>query len=259
MNFFHKFSALPQGMGFFFCFDSLQSIRKNGARKLFYCQFVQRQFHTSTILWKGQRGDKKGHKMEKVTSQIAVESVSQNIFVQGAAKEMKRVEEILDDQLNKHFSLQTDLRQYEELLVKLDSGEECKLNRLGRVSLLSPNVISINFADNPAAIKAAKVALQSISANPQQEGITLFINLPRMTRERREQLVNNAKTKLFNDFKHAINEIYANYDRKATDRLKTRDDALRTRNVLLSMKRSLETKAASKIDSRKDEILKEVA
>lgn len=51
------------------------------------------------------------------------------------------------------------------------------MNRLGRVTLKSPQMVMINFADNPTAIKAARVALQksSLAVNPQQEGIVLYI------------------------------------------------------------------------------------
>ncbi|KHJ91012.1 hypothetical protein OESDEN_09132 [Oesophagostomum dentatum] len=67
-------------------------------------------------------------------------------FVQGALKEMKDVE--------------VDLRVYEDLIVKLEKGDEHKLSHLGRVSLKSPSMVMINFADNPSAIKWAKLAIQ---------------------------------------------------------------------------------------------------
>lgn len=83
------------------------------------------------------------------------------------------------------------------------------MNRLGRVSLKSPQMVMINFADNPSAIKAARVALQksSLAVNPQQEGIVLYVPVQRMTRERREELVNAAKTKILHDYKEALNKV----------------------------------------------------
>ncbi|KHN76223.1 putative ribosome-recycling factor, mitochondrial [Toxocara canis] len=130
-----------------------------------------------------------------------------NPYVQGAMKEMKELESILNEELAKHFSLQVDLRAYEEILVKLDSGEEHRMNRLGRVVLKSPQMVMINFGDNPTAIKAAKLAIQksNLNVNPQQEGVALYVPVPRMTRERREQLAATAKAKMFNDFKEALN------------------------------------------------------
>ncbi|KAE9412747.1 hypothetical protein Angca_006285, partial [Angiostrongylus cantonensis] len=45
-----------------------------------------------------------------------------NIFVQGAVNKMKEVETILGEELTRHFSLQVDLRVYEDMLVKLEKG-----------------------------------------------------------------------------------------------------------------------------------------
>lgn len=83
------------------------------------------------------------------------------------------------------------------------------MNHLGRVTMKTPHMVMINFADNPSAIKAAKLALQmsSLNANPQQEGATLFVAVPRMTRERREEIVNAARTKVLNLYKKNLNDV----------------------------------------------------
>lgn len=82
------------------------------------------------------------------------------------------------------------------------------MNLLGRINLKTPEMITISFEDNPSAIKAAKIALQNaaICANPQQDGVVLFVPVPKMTRERREQLAENAK-KILNDYKKALNNV----------------------------------------------------
>lgn len=127
-----------------------------------------------------------------------------------AQKEMERLESVLLEELTRHFSLRVDLRQFEELPVKLSGSDEVhRLSHLGRVTLKNPQLIMINFADRPAAIHDAKLALQksALNVNPQQEGIVLYVPVPRMTRERREQLAKDARQKLFNDFKKAVNEV----------------------------------------------------
>lgn len=151
------------------------------------------------------------------------------------------------------------------------------MNRLGRVSLKSPQMVMINFADNPSAIKAARVALQksSLAVNPQQEGIVLYVPVQRMTRERREELVAAAKTKILHDYKEALNkvcfhifyplfvkcgfQVYTKYDKKSTKESKTPDLALQTRNLLLSTKRALETRGVEKITAKQKALMKEVA
>lgn len=44
--------------------------------------------------------------------------------------------------------------------------------------------IALNFADNPAAIKPAKDAIIKMAenVNPQQDGIVLYVPIPKITR-----------------------------------------------------------------------------
>ncbi|MFH4980680.1 hypothetical protein AB6A40_007389 [Gnathostoma spinigerum] len=175
-------------------------------------------------------------------------------------KEMQELEKILVEELAKHFSTMVDLRVYENLPVILENGEEELMNRLGRVTLKSPQMVVINFSDNPAVIKAAKLALQksALNVNPQQEGIALYIQVPKMSRERREQLAHSAKHVLFNDFKKALNDVYSKYDKKSSLMSKTHDEATHTRNVLLSLKHSMEMKGAERLEESRVALLKEV-
>lgn len=217
-----------------------------------------RQLHFSSAVGKIRKGEKKN----KASVHIGFEDAD-NELVKGALKEMNELEAILEDELAKHFSLQLDIRQYEQIVVKLDdTGEELMMNRIGRVSLKSPQLLAINFVDNPAAIKAAKLALlnSNLGVNPQQEGTTLFIPIPRMTRERRELLAKTAKAKLFNDYKVALNEVYTKYDKKTAKQLaKNPDEAAHVRSTLLSMKRAKEMKGLENIEARRAALLKELA
>uniref|UniRef100_A0AC34R1M8 Ribosome recycling factor domain-containing protein n=1 Tax=Panagrolaimus sp. JU765 TaxID=591449 RepID=A0AC34R1M8_9BILA len=184
-----------------------------------------------------------------------------NPIVDVALQEMEKLEAVLEEELSRHFSGKVDLRVYEEIPVILENGEEHRMNRIGRVSLKSPQMVMINFADNPSAIKAAKAALQksSLAVNPQQEGIVLYIPVPRMTRERREELANAAKTKILHDYKEALNKVYVKFDRKSTKESKSVDEASKTRNLLLATKRSLEKRGVEKITAQQEAMMKEIA
>lgn len=76
------------------------------------------------------------------------------------------------------------------------------MNHLGRITVKNPQAIMINFTDNPGAVKHAMKAL--MDKNPElgaeQDGIVIHINLPRLTREYRENLAKNA-VKIFNEYK----------------------------------------------------------
>uniref|UniRef100_A0A0N4ZMM8 Ribosome-recycling factor, mitochondrial n=1 Tax=Parastrongyloides trichosuri TaxID=131310 RepID=A0A0N4ZMM8_PARTI len=185
----------------------------------------------------------------------------ENTIVIDAQKEMDKIEKVLVDELSKHFSLQVDLRVFEDILVQLDDGTTKKMNHLGRVSCKSAHMVMINFSDNPSAISNAKIALQKSSLNvtPQQEGVVLHINIPRMTRERREKLANIAKTKIFNDYKNALNDIYVKADKKSTKISKTIDIAKNNRTSLLALKKLMENKGLAIVEAKQRALLNEVA
>ncbi|CAD6196292.1 unnamed protein product [Caenorhabditis auriculariae] len=205
---------------------------------------------------------KKKQEKKKALPLSSKVSIEDNGILLEAQKEIKNVETLLGDELARHFSLQVDIRQYEDILVKLENGSEHKISHLGRVSMKNPLMVTINFADNPSAIKWAKLALQKSTLNvtPQQEGVMLYINIQPMTRQRREQLASDAKTKLFNEYKRALNEIYSKSDRKSSAEFSAKpDEAKKTREKLLEMKHYAESSGLQMIELKKEQLLKQVA
>uniref|UniRef100_A0A914XZR5 Ribosome-recycling factor, mitochondrial n=1 Tax=Panagrolaimus superbus TaxID=310955 RepID=A0A914XZR5_9BILA len=197
----------------------------------------------------------------EVSANIFHAQNSNNKYVSEATKDMEDLEKRLDDELVRHFSTKIDLRIFEDIVVTLDNGEDHKMKLLGRVTLKSPQMVMINFVDNPTAIKAARNALQksSLNVNPQQEGIVIYIQTPRMTRERREDLANSAKTTIFNDFKDALNNVYTKFDKKAKKELKAQDAYIGTQEMLLGAKRGFEQRGLEKIVAQQKELMKEIA
>uniref|UniRef100_A0A0N5AP88 Ribosome-recycling factor, mitochondrial n=1 Tax=Syphacia muris TaxID=451379 RepID=A0A0N5AP88_9BILA len=180
-------------------------------------------------------------------------SVDNELF-RKAEKEMCNLEKILEEQLTRHFSLQFNIRQYEEIEVTSKNGETNQMSRIGQIKLLNPQTVSISFAENPTAIKAAKQAIEesSLGVTPQQEGLSLFIKVPKITRQRREQLADVARKKLLNDYKIALNEV--------TDAtMKIEDEKRRTETALLSLKRHCEAIGVEKLNIAVKNLLKEVS
>ncbi|TKR63513.1 hypothetical protein L596_027331 [Steinernema carpocapsae] len=217
------------------------------------------QLHLSPWLQKVRRNDKK--KKVNVNGALNDAAHTNNEFVKAALKEMSSMEEVLCDELNKHFSLQVDLRVYEEIMVTLESGGEHPLNHLGRISLKNPHLVMVNLADNPAVIKDVRVAIQksALNVNPQQEGVVMYLPVPRMTRERREQMAATAKSTILNDYKMALNDVYTKYDKKAGKAAKSTDEASKTRAVLLTAKRAMEAKGVALVETKRQNLLSEVA
>ncbi|CCD67783.1 Ribosome-recycling factor, mitochondrial [Caenorhabditis elegans] len=221
-------------------------------------QFLQKQaqIFTSAVVNAKKKADNKKKNPPAVFSNL-----EENAVVQETIKEIQRVEGLLVEELTRHFSLKVDIRQYEDVMVKLENGKDKPLSMIARVTLKSPLMIMINFQDNPSAIKAAKLAIQKSTLNvtPQQEGAVLYVNVPPMSKERREKMASDAKGRILNEYKKAINEIYSKSDKKSSNEFSTRpDEAKKTREALLNMKHAAEQRGGLLIEERRKQLLKQV-
>lgn len=97
----------------------------------------------------------------------------------------------------------------------VQSGNLFKLKDIAQITRKGSNLIVINLAAMPEALKPALEALTELgNTNPQVEGSTIYIPIPKVTREHREKLVltaNRATTKA----KSEIKVLFASYSSKA--------------------------------------------
>lgn len=73
-------------------------------------------------------------------------------------------------------------------------------------------MVVINFSKNPSVIQHAKKDLQAAipDINVQQEGASLYIKTPPISRERRTEMVAKVRISLLNDYKKALNNASSN-------------------------------------------------
>ncbi|XP_055619178.1 ribosome-recycling factor, mitochondrial [Toxorhynchites rutilus septentrionalis] len=121
-----------------------------------------------------------------------------------------QMEKILDNMKNdyiKNLSLRSATGALETLKVAYE-GADYQLQELGQVVRKNPKTVVVNLVSFPQTIPAVLQALQKsgMNLNPQQEGTTLFIPVPKVTREHRESLSKNAKS-LFIKCRDAIKDI----------------------------------------------------
>uniref|UniRef100_A0A1I7VSA5 Ribosome-recycling factor, mitochondrial n=1 Tax=Loa loa TaxID=7209 RepID=A0A1I7VSA5_LOALO len=224
------------------------------------CQLTHlRELHCSPLYLKKKRKAKvKGFDDDDVGDSTGdpAKAYSCDFVIQHGVKEMKSLEDIFVQELTKSLSLKADLRTYEDFVVKTEDGKQYKLNTLGRIKLVNPLLISVDFTDNPAVIKSARLAIEQSKLNvtPRQEGAVLYISLPRITRERRENVANVASKKLLNEYKKALNEVYSKYDRELEDH----EEFQKIMQGLLKEKKALEKKAIMMIEERRNKLLTEV-
>lgn len=114
------------------------------------------------------------------------------------------------DHMKKEFienlSLRSTTGSIDTLRVTVD-GQEHELQEIGQIVRKNPKTIVINLAAFPQTIPMVLAALQKsgMNLNPQQDGTTIFIPVPKITKEHRENLAKNAKT-LFNKCRDAIKD-----------------------------------------------------
>ncbi|KAI6232611.1 putative ribosome-recycling factor, mitochondrial [Aphelenchoides fujianensis] len=199
-------------------------------------------------------------KTEKEKALVREEPLtSDHSLLKAAYDEMAALERRLEDELSRHFSLQTDLRSYEEIPVKLKDGTIHRLNHLARITMKNAQTIMVAFGENAGAIGPARDAITRSPLNvvPQQDGAVLHIQIPRMSKERREALANDAKVKLFNEYKDALNKLYTQYDKRNQKETKAQDQRNALQTKLLAQKKIYEHNAQVMIAQRSEKLFKE--
>lgn len=128
--------------------------------------------------------------------------------------EMQMAVEEFKQQLIQQVSIRTNIGVYDGLQVKTEDGV-FPLIQLGQIVQKNPSLILVNMAASPQYLVAVKEAISQsgLNVNPQQEGTTIFIPVPKVTREHRESLSKNAKT-LHDKAKTRLRDIHNKYTKK---------------------------------------------
>nr|XP_053646045.1 ribosome-recycling factor, mitochondrial-like [Cherax quadricarinatus]XP_053646046.1 ribosome-recycling factor, mitochondrial-like [Cherax quadricarinatus] len=157
--------------------------------------------------------DKHG-KDKKAKVHLSDSELSELVNVTKMKEEFSDIVENLKQEYIKNLSLRTSAGSIENLLVKLE-GDEYPLNEVAQISRKSSHTLVINASAFPQALVGMMTALREsgMNLNPQQEGTTIYVALPKITKEHRENLAKNAKT-LFNRCKDHLRDSQNQYVRK---------------------------------------------
>ncbi|CAH1119666.1 unnamed protein product [Phaedon cochleariae] len=157
----------------------------------------------------------KGKDRKKEKGKVKVEvnetQLSETINIEMMKNQMQRILEQMKDEFIRHLSLRSTSGSLEMIPVNVD-GKEHTLQELAQIVRKNPKTIVINMSIFPQAIPAALKAIEKsgMNLNPQQDGTTLFIPIPKVTKEHRENLAKNAK-QLFVKCKDGIREVQTKY------------------------------------------------
>lgn len=120
----------------------------------------------------------KSKKKQKVT--INEEELSEVLDVGNLRKQMNNSLEHLKDEFIKNLSLRSTTGAIDALPVKFD-GKDYELQELAQIIRKNPKTIVVNMLTFPQAIPDVLKAMQKsgMNLNPQQDGTTLFIPVPK--------------------------------------------------------------------------------
>lgn len=127
-----------------------------------------------------------------------------------------RLKEVFITQL----SLRSTTGAIDNLIVKFED-KKYALMELGQVVRKNPKTVIINMGGFPQALPAVLKAIadSGMNLNPQQDGTTLFIPVPKVTREYRESLAKNAKAQFIKS-RDAIHNIQNRYLKSLKNKVK---------------------------------------
>uniref|UniRef100_A0A0B6ZY78 Ribosome-recycling factor, mitochondrial n=1 Tax=Arion vulgaris TaxID=1028688 RepID=A0A0B6ZY78_9EUPU len=159
------------------------------------------------------KGKNKGGKSHKkiVLSQEQLEGL---INLEEVKKEFDDVLDDLKDKFIHQLTVRTTQGVFDNLVIKTPDGN-FPLIQLGQVIQKSAQLLTINMTPSPQYITHVKAALEQsgLNINPQQDGTSLFIPLPKVTKEHRENMAKNAKSLSEKSKKH-LRDVYSKYSKK---------------------------------------------
>lgn len=151
----------------------------------------------------------KGVKFAKV--QLTNDQLNEIIDLDHLNGQMNKALDTMKLEFIQNLSLRSTTGSIETLRVSVD-GQDHELQELAQIVRKNPKTIVVNMASFPQTIPATLTALQKsgMNLNPQQDGTTIFIPVPKITKEHRENLSKNAKTlfiKCRDTIKDAQNQV----------------------------------------------------
>lgn len=159
--------------------------------------------------------DKKKEKGKNATKvQINENQLREIINLDSLNTQMDKTLETMKDEFVKNLSLRSTTGSIETLKIVID-GKDHELQEIAQIVRKNPKTIVINMISFPQVIPTVLTALEKsgMNLNPQQDGTTIFIPVPKVTKEHRENLSKNAKV-LFLKCKDGIKDVQNNQIKK---------------------------------------------
>ncbi|KAJ3663120.1 hypothetical protein Zmor_007429 [Zophobas morio] len=220
----------------------------------------ERNFTKNEILYTSVRqyAKSKDKKKEKGKAKVAINEsqLSEVINLESLKTHMQKAVETLKDEYTKHLSVRTNAGSIESIPVELD-GKTHTLQELAQIVRKNPKTMVVNMSVFPQAIPAALKAIEKsgMNLNPQQDGTTLYIPVPKVTTEHRENLAKNAKA-LFIKCRDAVKDVQNKQIKSLKKKDKLSEDLVKNcEQQVVAIANTYVTEAEKILESKQKELL----
>ncbi|CAG7732595.1 unnamed protein product [Allacma fusca] len=148
---------------------------------------------------------------KKTIIRVNEDEMSELIDIEAYKSQLDELTEQMRNDFVKQLSVRNAAGALEQLEVEFD-GEKYPLQELAQVGRKTPQLAVLNLSSLPEACEPVMKAIHDsgMNLNPQQEGTTIYVHIPKVTREHRENLSRNAKS-LFTKYKAAFQTVQNRY------------------------------------------------
>ncbi|XP_026752678.1 ribosome-recycling factor, mitochondrial [Galleria mellonella] len=183
-------------------------------------------FKYTTVRNYAKTKNKGKEKKPKGKVEINTQMMSELVPVEKLQERCNAAIEKMKDDFAKNLSLRSTTGSIESLPVKFE-GKDYELQELAQIVRKNPKTIVINFASFPQAIPDALKAINAsgLNLNPQQDGTTLYVPVPKVTKEHREALAKNAKA-LYIRCRDAVKDVQNDYIKKVKKQTGVSEDLI---------------------------------
>ncbi|XP_026500026.2 ribosome-recycling factor, mitochondrial [Vanessa tameamea] len=158
--------------------------------------------------------DRGKDKKDKSKIEINPTMMSELVSVDKLKGRCQNAIEKMKEDFAKNLSLRSTTGAIDTLPIKYD-GKDYELQELAQIVRKNPKTLVINFSSFPQVIPDVLKAIHNsgLNLNPQQDGTTLYVPVPKVTKEHREVLAKSAKG-LYIKCRDAVKDIQNDYIKK---------------------------------------------
>jgi len=207
-----------------FCLSRALTVSTNPAQILGF----ERTIGTGPLLESRRSYAKGKNKVKSGKSNVVIseEEIGQLVDVRALKGQLEDLVNEMKEEFAQSLSIRGASGHLETLQVEFD-GQSYPLQELAQVGRKNPQMAVLNLSSLPEACQAVMQAIQEsgMNVNPQQEGTTIYVPLPKVTREHRENLAKNAKV-LFTKYKVLLQGVQNRYVKEGKRQTEMSEDLI---------------------------------